>query len=220
MDTETVSASDYAACLADLAVVNTVTLARAPTLAFLRRVMRRHPGRTLRVLDVACGEGDMLRRIRRWADRAGHRVALTGLDISLPGILAARAATPGAMAIDYRVGDAFGPDLRGHDVILSSLFTHHLADDQLVEFLRVMEASARLGWFVNDLHRHPVAFHGFTALSRLARWHRFVQHDGPISVARSFRRTDWHRLLARAGLEGRATIRWHVPFRYCVTRLK
>ncbi len=220
MDTEAVSADDFAACLADLATVNTVTLARLPTLGFMRRVARRHPGRTLRVLDVGCGEGDMLRRLHRWSARAGHRLELVGLDLNAQGNAAAQAATLPDVPITFHTADVFAPDLGRFDVIISSLFTHHLTDDQVVAFLQVMEAQAGLGWFVNDLHRSRIAYHGFQALSRAAGWHRFVQHDGPISVARSFRGADWRRLLARAGLSHAAQLRWHVPFRYCVSRLK
>ena len=220
MDTEPVTPGDFAACLADLAAVNTVTLARLPTLGFMARAVRRARGRPLRVLDVGCGEGDMLRRLHRWARRGGHPVELVGLDLNPLGIQAARAATPDDVPIEFRCADAFDPGLERFDVVLSALFTHHLGDDQVVAFLRLMEERATLGWFVNDLHRHPAAYHGFRALSGLAGWHRFVRHDGPVSVARSFRRADWQALLGRAGLAGAASVRWHVPFRFCVTRLR
>ena len=220
MDTEPVTQEDFAACLADLATVNTVTLARHPTLGFIRRVVRRNPGLTLRVLDVGCGEGDMLRRLHRWAIRTGRSIELTGLDLNAQGNAAAQAATPSGIPINFHTADVFAPQLGRFDVIISSLFTHHLTDDQIVEFLRLMEAHSTLGWFINDLHRSRLAYHGFQALSAAAGWHRFVRHDGPVSVARAFRRADWRRLLARAGLAGTAEIRWQFPFRYCVTRLK
>jgi 2-polyprenyl-3-methyl-5-hydroxy-6-metoxy-1,4-benzoquinol methylase len=220
MDTEAVTPDDFAACLADLNTVNTVTLARLPTLGFIRRIARLAPGRLIRVLDVGCGEGDMLRRLHRWSVRTGHRLELVGLDMNSLGNQAAIAATPATAPIEYRTADVFAPGLGQFDVIISSLFTHHLPDDRVVDFLQVMEQHTSLGWFVNDLHRHPVAYHGFRTLSRLAGWHRFVQHDGPISVARSFRRDDWTTFLSRAGLADRAHIRWHAPFRYCVQRLK
>ena len=220
MDTETVAADDFAACLADLAAVNTVTLARLPTVAFMRRAARRAGGRPLRVLDVGCGEGDTLRRLHRWSVRAGQTLELVGLDLNPVGIEAARAATPASVPIEYRTADIFDPGLGQFDVILSALFTHHLSNAEIIAFLHVMEAHASLGWFINDLHRHPIAYHGFRALSRVAGWHRFVQHDGPISVARSFSRRDWHGLLHDAGLDDAAVVRWHAPFRYCVTRFK
>ena len=89
--------------------------------------------------------------------------------------------------------------------------------------------SSSAGWsrwqhaagIIADLHRHPVPFHFFRALSWAARWHRFVRHDGPVSIARSFRREEWERILAAAGIPpGSAKIRWHIPFRLCVSRLK
>ena len=218
MDTETVTPEDFAACLADLAAVNTVTLARLPTIAFMRRAARRTPSRPLRVLDVGCGEGDMLRRLHRWSLRAGIPLDLVGLDRNAQGIQAARAATPPSIPIQYREADIFDPDLGQFDVILSALFTHHLTNPEIIRFIHVMETSATTGWFINDLHRHPIAHQSFRALSRAANWHRFVQHDGPISVQRSFTRADWQSLLHQSGVD--ATIRWHTPFRYCVTRFK
>ncbi len=208
-------------CLSDLATVNTVTLARPPTIGFLRRVARNLPeGAALSVLDVGFGQGDMLRRIARWGVRRGLRLQLEGVDHSPVSADAARAATPERLAITYRTGDVFDEPSGSVDVVISSLVTHHLADAQVIQFLRWMERTARRGWFVNDLQRHLLAYHGFTALSRLAGWHPMVQHDGPISVARSFRRGDWARLLREAGLDGVARVRWHMPFRLCVSRLR
>ncbi len=221
MDTESVSAEDFAQCLADLAVVNTMTLARPPTIAFMRRVARgMAAGTRLSVLDVGFGEGDMLRRIHRWGTRRGLRMELSGVDLNPWSTAAAEAATPAVMGIRYLTSDLFDLPPGETDVVVSSLFTHHLTDAQVVDFLVWMEARARRGWFVNDLHRHPVAFHGFRLLSGAAGWHRFVQHDGPISVARSFRRRDWDALLRRSGLASKATVRWHMPFRLCVSRIR
>jgi 2-polyprenyl-3-methyl-5-hydroxy-6-metoxy-1,4-benzoquinol methylase len=213
--------AEVARCLADLSAVNTVTLARPPTLNFLRRVVRTLPaGAELSVLDVGYGHGDMLRRIARWGRRRGLRLRLEGVALSPACAASARAATPAHLAITYRTGDVFDEQLGSTDVVISSLLSHHLLDDQVVRFLRWMEHTARRGWFVNDLHRHPVAYYGFAALSRAAAWHEIVQHDGKISVMRSFRRAEWERLLRQAGLYGAARVRWHVPFRLCVSRVR
>ena len=220
MDAPDVDPAELSACLRDLARVNTVTLARPPTLAFLRQVARRAPGRTLSVLDVGSGEGDMLRRIARWGARRGLALRLEGMDLNPTSEVAARAATPAWMPITYRTGDVFDEPPGSVDVVLSSLVTHHMANAEIARFLQWMERTAQRGWFVNDLHRHPVAYHGFRALSAVAGWHPMVQHDGAVSVTRSFTRTDWDRLLAQAGLSGVARVRWQMPFRYCVSRLR
>lgn len=221
MDEQSASPAVLATVLADLATVNTVTLARLPTIAFMRRISSGlPPGTPLRVLDVGYGEGDMLRRIHRWGARAGVALDLAGVDLDPASASAAQAATPPAWDIQYRTGDVFDLPPGSHDVVLSSLFTHHLSDDQAVEFLVWMERSAARGWFVNDLHRHALAYEGFRIMSAAAGWHPMVRHDGAISVARSFRRRDWNTLLRRAGLAGVAQVRWHMPFRLCVSRIK
>ena len=223
MDGEEVGLADFAACLRDLAAVNTLTLARPPTLAFLRRATRGlHRGSRVSVLDVGFGHGDMLRRIHDWCRRRDLVPDLVGIDLNPLSAAVAAAATPAEIRIDYRTGDvfAFEPGRR-FDFVISSLFTHHLGDRDLVAFLVWMERAAVRGWFVNDLHRHAIPYAGFKILARLARWHRFVQHDGPVSIARSFRREDWVRALREAGIAAEAAqIRWHMPFRLCVERLR
>ena len=219
MDTDCVDDADYARCLRDLSQVNTATLARRPTLAWLDKAMRRRgTGEAISVYDVAFGHGDMLRAVARWGRRRARAVTLRGVDLNPGAAAAARAASPG-LALDLQTGDvlAAAPD-PAPDYIISSLFTHHLTDAQIVAFLRWMERTARYGWFVNDLHRHPVPYHGFRLLSRAMRWHRFVQHDGPVSIARAFKPAEWAGFLAAAGVPGE--VRWRFPFRLCVGRLR
>lgn len=222
MDGDDVSPERFAAVMADLAIVNTVTLARPPTLAFVARALNAvPPGTPITILDVGFGDGDMLRAIaRRFGDRAGLR--LIGYDINPRSEPAARRRTPSGAPIEYRTGDAFAIDRdEPVDLIISSLVTHHMSDPEILRFLDWMERRAARGWFVNDLHRHWIAYQGFRLLGTAARWHPFVRHDGAVSVARSFRRDDWEGLIARAGLD-RATIalRWHMPFRWCLGRLR
>ncbi len=217
MDADDLDAATYAAVVGDLARVNTATLAARPTLAFLKRAAAGR--RRLRILDVGFGDGDMLRRIARWAAR--HRVAveLVGVDINPRSEPAARAHTPAALGIRYVTGDY--ADLAGEpwDCIVSSLVAHHMTPAELVAFLRFMETHAGIGWLVNDLHRHLFAWHGFPLLARLARWHDIVRHDGQLSIARSYRPAEWPPLLADAGITGARVFR-AFPFRLCVERLR
>lgn len=222
MDDPAVDEATLRACLVDLATVNSWTLARRPTLRWLAKVTRGLPrGASFSLLDVGYGEGDMLRAVHRWATKRGLRPVLAGVDLSPWSETAARAETPAGMAIDYRTGDVFDVEPGGFDVIVSSIVTHHMSDDLVVRFLRLMESSAARGWFVNDLHRHWLAYHGFKAFSAMMRWHAFVRHDGPLSVARAFTRADWERLIGQAGLDRRTIEVGRVfPFRICVGRIK
>ena len=218
MDADDLAPDTYAAVLRDLARVNTVTRARAPTLAFLGRVARKNR-RRLRILDVGFGDGDMLRAIAGWAKRAAVEVELVGVDLNPRSAPAAARSTPADLAIDYRTGDYADFGDEGWDVILSSLVAHHMTHNQLVAFLRFMDEQARAGWFVNDLHRQPLAYLGYAVLSTLARWHPIVRHDGRLSVARSYRRRDWDALLVEAGVTG-GRVFTAFPYRLCVERLR
>jgi hypothetical protein len=92
---------------------------------------------------------------------------------------------------------------------------------ELDAFLRFMEREAAVGWMVNDLHRHWLAYHGFPWLARLAGWHRIVREDGQLSIARSFRRADWRGLLEKAGVDrSGAKVVGRFPFRLCVERIR
>jgi SAM-dependent methyltransferase len=223
MDTELVELDDYRRCLKDLANVNTLTLTRRPILRWLERAMTGvGAGERVSLIDIGYGYGDVLRAIRVWSRRKGVVIDLVGLDLNPMSEPIARAATPPDMAIDFRTGDVFTAELgRRFDFVISSQMTHHLSDEALVAFVQWMERTAVRGWFIGDLHRHTIPFHAFRLLARLAGWHRFVQHDGPVSIARSFRREDWQRLLATAGQDPAAVdIRWHLPFRLCVSRIR
>lgn len=222
MDGDDVSQKEFAACIEDLARVNTLTLAHRPTLAFIDKALQAMPsGRPAAIVDVGFGAGDMLIAIEGLLKRQGRPARLVGFDInprSEP--VARRLAGPGS-AIDFRTGDAFAwPDDEPIDIVISSLVTHHMEDAEIVRFLAWMEERASLGWLVNDLHRHWFPYYGFRLLAEAMRWHAFVRHDGPLSIARAFRGDDWRELLEAACLADGPKVRWWFPFRYCIERAK
>ena len=220
MDDPALPPEIYQRCLTDLASVNRWTLTHRSTLSWLARATCDLPrGAELSLLDVACGDGDLLRAIHRWAIRRGLRPVLAGLDLNPRGAITAAAATPPGLAIAWRTGDVFAhvPDPKP-DIIVNSQFAHHLDDEQVVAFLQWLDRHARRGWFVADLHRHLVPYYGFRILARMMRWHPIVRLDGTASVARGFRASEWWSLLERAGIED-ASVQWSLPFRHGIGRL-
>ena len=211
---------DFRQCLRDLGHVNRLTLSYRPTIAFLDAVAAAKPGQSLRIVDVGSGGGDMLRCVERWAGRRGVAVKLTGIDLNLYAARVAQEFMPASSAIQWITGDAF-TYAEPVDVVLSSLFAHHLEEPEIVRFLAWSEAVAQRGWFVNDLCREATPYRLFGLLATGMRWHRFVQHDGPVSFRRSFREADWERMLSAAGIRvADVQLKRSSPGRLCVGRLK
>jgi 2-polyprenyl-3-methyl-5-hydroxy-6-metoxy-1,4-benzoquinol methylase len=218
MDAVALDPNTYAQVLRDLARVNTITMARRPTLSFLKAIARalsKTGGRRdLRILDVGFGDGDMLRAIARALPEA----QLTGIDLNPKSAGIARAATPPGVEIDWQTGDYASLAGQDWDVILSSLVVHHMTHDQLIAFLRFMDKEARCGWLINDLHRHGFAYRGYPLLARIMGTHRIVREDGTLSIARSYRPKEWTPILAEAGVTGMRVFR-AFPFRLCVSSI-
>ncbi len=218
MDAPDLDPAVYARVLHDLARVNRWTFTAWPSLAFLGRAVGER--KRFRLLDVGFGDGDGLRAIARWARKRGIAAELVGVDLNPGSLAAARAATPADLAIDYRIGDYLdqaGP----FDFIISSQVAHHMTDVQLQAFVAFMEAEARAGWLICDLHRHGFAHWGYPLLARLLRVHRIVREDGQLSIARSFRPEDWRAIMAQAEIAaGDLRIVRRFAFRLCVERVR
>jgi 2-polyprenyl-3-methyl-5-hydroxy-6-metoxy-1,4-benzoquinol methylase len=218
MDAADLDPAVYERVLHDLARVNRWTFTAQPVLAYLKRAVG--DAKSFRLMDVGFGDGDVLRAIARWAKKRGIAADLVGVDLNEKSREIARTATPAGLAIDYRTGDYLdqaGP----FDFVISSQVTHHMTDDQLRTFLRYMEAEARLGWLICDLHRHRFSHWGFPLLARLLMVHRIVREDGQLSIARSFRPAEWAAILADAGIAPDAVrIVRRFPFRLCVERIR
>jgi 2-polyprenyl-3-methyl-5-hydroxy-6-metoxy-1,4-benzoquinol methylase len=208
------------AYMKSLRQVNTLTLGARPTLTWLEQIVAKSDNNPLRIVDVGCGCGDMLRRIERWAKRRGHAVELMGIDLSPEVIQVAQSFTSTASQIRWIVGDAFSYD-EPFDVALSALLTHHLEEPVIVRFLKWMETNAKRGWYINDLVRERTPYRIFGLAGRVLRWHPQVRHDGPVSFRRAFQEADWQRMLSVAGIaEEKVKLQRWTPGRLCVGRTK
>lgn len=227
MDEKNISFDEFHDCLVGLERINHLTLAYRPTLQWLRPWLDRNE--SLCILDVASGGGDMLRKI---ASTLATRVASTehvqmiGVDLNPWSKKSAELLTQSlathdpiaASAITFTTADIFefAPE-RPIDIIISSLFTHHLTHAQIVDFLRWMDSRARKGWFINDLHRHAIPYYFIKVATAVFSRNRLIRNDAAVSVARSFTLADWQRLINEAGLNGRVRIQWFFPFRLCLS---
>ena len=220
------SYEDFRGCLRSLEQINRWLLGYRPTLAWLKRLppaLRDHGLRDpVHIVDVGCGGGDLLRQIAGWARKRGISVQLAGIDLNPYAARAAAESTPKELGITWVTGNAlvYRPE-KQVDIVVSSLMAHHLEDEEIIALLRWMEATAQVGWFINDLKRSEWSCRMFGWVDRMVEWHRFVRHDGQVSFRRAFREEDWVRLLTAAKVPRQAvTVEHWRPGRLCVGRWK
>ncbi len=170
----------------------------------------------LTIVEIGCGGGDNLRAIKEWAAYIKLPVQLTGIDINQECIAYARQQqrNEGIQFIlsDYRLVQlTLKPD-----IVFSSLFCHHFTDEELIEQLQWMEEASKIGFFINDLHRHPLAYYSIKILSAIFSRSYLVKNDAPLSVRRGFKRSDWQALFSKANISN-YQCQWRWAFRWLVT---
>jgi SAM-dependent methyltransferase len=215
MDDPELEGGRHVRALRALDRINLVSLAAQRVWAEVARLAgARDAGGPVRVLDVACGGGDVLRRVSVRAARDGVAVELHGCDVSEVALDYARSCSGSDPRLRWLRLDALRDDLpTGYDLVCSSLFLHHLDEDQAVALLHQMADATARTVLVQDLRRSRLGFalawlglHTLTS-SDVAR------ADGLTSVAAAFTLEEARALCGRAGLEG-ATVRACWPQRF------
>jgi 2-polyprenyl-3-methyl-5-hydroxy-6-metoxy-1,4-benzoquinol methylase len=201
--------------LKSLARINWISRSSAIIWPAIRSLARTAAARPIRVLDVACGGGDVVLAIRQQAEKAQLPIEVAGCDISETAINFANARAADSRAnVNFFQADAIGAALPDEfDVVMCSLFLHHLDEDDAIKLLTGMGRAARRVVLVNDLRRtrlgYLMAYVGVRLLSRS----KIVHTDGPLSVRAAFSMAEVKSMADAAELDG-ATISRHWPERF------
>ena len=172
--------------------------------------------KSLFIAEIGCGGGDNLRAIKEWATYIKLPVKLIGIDINDECIAYAvqHRKNEGIrfLTSDYKIASF---DTKP-DIVFSSLFCHHFTDEELIEQLQWMKANSSIGFFINDLHRHPLAYYSIKMLTAFFSGSYLVKNDAPLSIRRGFKRADWQTIFSKAGIE-HYHCQWRWAFRWLIT---
>lgn len=161
----------------------------------LMKELRANGSKRISILDVGAGSGELLREIRKSVP--GKEMLLVGAELSPDAAMSIRNGANTIQSVQCSALNLpFADD--AFDYIFSSLFLHHLTDEQAVTLLSEMSRVARRKFFLIDLHRHPVAFYFYKVVSRLFL-QRFTREDGALSILKSFRPGELLKLANNAG---------------------
>jgi SAM-dependent methyltransferase len=201
MDAPGISPAEIRRSLSFIRRVNRLLRYTRATVGHLDRFSRTwRAGESITILDVATGSGDIPRAIAEWSKRRKFDVRITGLDRHAQTAGIARDLSQSHPQIRIVRGDAMSlPFADGSfDYVHTSMFLHHLDDDQVVRVLMEMNRVARRGIIAADLLRHRRAYFWISLFTVFS--HPIIKHDARVSVAQAFVKDDVLSLRHRAGI--------------------
>jgi 2-polyprenyl-3-methyl-5-hydroxy-6-metoxy-1,4-benzoquinol methylase len=208
----------HAQALRGLRRINRLSGVAAASWSALVPLARAAQDAPLRVLDLACGGGDLAMALVRRAKRESLAIEVNGCDISQQAIRLAQiqAVRIGVEVRFFKLDALRDPLPADYDVLSCTLFLHHLEEEHAVKLLRRMAQAARRMVLVDDLIRswsgYVLAWAGCRLLSRSP----IVHFDGPASAAAAFTLEEVRALATRAGLD-QAVLTRHWPERFLLT---
>lgn len=170
--------------------------------------------KSLTLLDVGCGDGEMLRQCVHWASKRQIEVHVIGIDAN-PHILdEAIKRSQTIRQSSFKVMDVLSEkeELPKFDIALCTLFIHHLNETEIIQLLKRLAKKAKVGVVINDLHRSRWAFWLFRIFSLVFLKTKIAKHDGLVSVARGFKKRELKQISEK--IEGQHRIQWKWAFRY------
>ena len=214
LDSKNIPFKDIAENMKELEFINSHLGGHLITIRGFKKLLAKK--QKISVCEIGCGGGDNLNALAKFCKKNHIEAQFTGIDINDECIEFAKKNVSSKnvqfIVSDYRLINFDNKP----DIIFSSLFCHHFTDDELVEMLRWMKYHSIAGFFINDLHRHIVAYNFIKYATKFFSRSYLVKNDAPLSVLRGFRKKEWQGIFERAGISNYA-IQWKWAFRYLIT---
>ena len=167
------------------------------------------------IVDVGCGNGDMLRTLAHFGIKNNLKFQLIGIDANNFTVKHAQKLSENYSNISYRCEDIFDGEFKAlkYDILLCTLTLHHFNDDEIMYLLDVFYKNAATGIVINDLHRNPIAYRLFQALCFVFRLNDMSREDGLTSILRGFKKEELIEFSKKLNFKN-YKIHWKWAFRY------
>jgi ubiquinone/menaquinone biosynthesis C-methylase UbiE len=213
LDSNNIPFEDIAENMKELDFINTHLGGHSITIKGFKKLIDKR--NNISICELGCGGGDNLNALAKFCKKNKIKAAFTGIDVNADCIAFAKERSRidevNFIVSDYKLID-FG---NKPDIIFSSLFCHHFTDEELVTMLQWMKNNSTAGFFINDLHRHPVAYNFIKYATRFFSKSYLVKNDAPLSVLRGFKKNEWKDIFKKAGISD-YEIQWKWAFRYLI----
>ena len=214
MDDFTMEGVLFRDTLDKLEIINRFLGGNSVTINGLKKLIKNHPkNKTITIVDLGCGNGDILRDISKFGRKNNYSFKLVGIDANLAAIEYAKELSKEYSELSFKTIDVLSEDFKkqSYDVVLCTLFLHHFKNEELISFLKTTTNKATIGVVVNDLHRHKLAYYLFKLIGFFIK-NKMVRKDGLTSVLRAFKRKDLENIAKE--IKVHFSIQWKWVFRY------
>ncbi|MBC7523696.1 MAG: methyltransferase domain-containing protein [Flavobacterium sp.] len=167
------------------------------------------------IVDVGCGNGDMLRFIAKYGFENGYNFNLIGIDANLFTINHAKKLSKDFPNIAYLVEDIFDDKFQSmsYDIVLCTLTLHHFKDKEILNLVSSFYKNAKIGVVINDLQRSKLAYRLFQVVCKLFNLNRMSREDGLVSILRGFKKRELIAFSNHLNLKN-YSLNWKWAFRY------
>ena len=174
-----------------------------------------HTNDEITIVDLGCGNGDMLRALADFGTKNNYNFKLIGIDANAFTIDYAIKLSKEYPNISYKCEDIFSESFSqlNYDIVLCTLTLHHFKNNQIDYLLQLFQKQARIGIVINDLHRNLIAYRAFQLICFFFRLNRMSREDGLISILRGFKKQELINFSERNQFKN-YTIHWKWAFRY------
>ncbi|RZJ67374.1 MAG: methyltransferase domain-containing protein [Flavobacterium sp.] len=186
------------------------------TLEGIKKLIKNVPlDKRVRIMDVGCGNGDMLRDIADYGDKSGRNFSLVGIDANFDTIKHAEGLSKHYPDIAYACENIFDDEFEQIecDVIVCTLTLHHFSDEEIEDLLRKFNRQSSIGIVINDLHRSAIAYRLFQLVCFVFGLGAMPKNDGLISILRGFKKSELRKFSKKLNFN-KYSIRWKWAFRY------
>jgi 2-polyprenyl-3-methyl-5-hydroxy-6-metoxy-1,4-benzoquinol methylase len=167
------------------------------------------------IVDVGCGNGDMLRTLADFGLNNKLNFKLIGIDANNFTISHAIQLSEKYTNISYSCEDIFKDSFKElkSDIVLCTLTLHHFKNHEIEDLLKVFYTNSSIGIVINDLHRSPIAYRLFQGLCFVFQLNDMSRADGLTSILRGFKKEELIHFSKKLNFK-KYTIHWRWAFRY------
>ncbi|MFT6244066.1 MAG: 2-polyprenyl-3-methyl-5-hydroxy-6-metoxy-1,4-benzoquinol methylase [Salibacteraceae bacterium] len=221
MDDLDISGEALINSLDQLANINKWLGGNKTTIDSLKTILKTNPkDKIISIVDLGCGNGDMLRKVAHFGRKNGYKFDLLGIDANQATIDYAIQLSANFPEITYKKEDVLSKEFANHtyDIAMCTLFLHHFEDPIALDFIETLLKNAKIGVVINDLHRHWLAYYLFKLLTSVVG-NEMTREDGLTSILKAFKRQDLDRFSRKLNFKGTITWRWAFRYQWIIKKI-